>query len=373
MPKTFVPKEDSLNARQKKLHFLSSEVLPSSAHPPSAEPQRPRPARPQEPWLEADDEAVDTSLLRHKELSSQLFGRETPNAMPEQAYGRSMRLTPNDINWHTHPEPVHSRPGGEAMSHSDRAYQEKCSILFDHQSPQMLSDDPGSQRASREEEEEAEMRKRQNLHYSDIFDRRIPTELHQSQADAPVRRPRHHASHEDQIVIHQDWTDSKTELLHGHRGARPEHPSLRKSDELHQSRVFGDTSTWQPPERLGAVVHDNSAKLKEAFGRSPQQIHQAHLRTSIIDNDFYREAQGVKDWEVVELHVSGLPDDADNARVRNLCQGFDLHIVKVVTEMDPVRNLCKGRAKITLRYNPLRDSLKGLVYKLQDANLRVEM
>jgi len=59
--------------------------------------------------------------------------------------------------------------------------------------------------------------------------------------------------------------------------------------------------------------------------------------------------------------------------VKNLCRDFDLQIVKVNVEMDPVRNLCKGRAKIMVRYNPMRDSIAGLVQKLQETKLRVEL
>lgn len=371
MPKTFVPKEDGLSARQKKLHFLSSGVLPCSSYPPGAEPERQRPAIRLDP-MEADEEAVDASQLRHKELSSQLFGRNTPGYSPEQAHDRSARLTPNDFKWHSHPEAVPTRPAAQAMSHSDRAYQEKCSVVFDHQSPQMPGDFHSSHRLTKEEEE-ADVLRRQNLHYSDLFDRRTPMQSPPSQADGSVRRPRHQGSHEDQIIIHQDWTDSKTELINGARSGRPEHPSLRKSDELHQSRVFGDSGSWQPPERLQAVQHDNSDKLKSTIGRSPQQIHQAHLRTSITPSEFYEDAEGHKHWEVAELYLSGLPSHVDDAWVRNLCQGFDLQIVKAVADMDPVRNYCKGRAKIMVRYNPMRDSIKGLIRKLQDSNLIVEM
>mmetsp|Transcript_92784 Transcript_92784/g.276797 ORF Transcript_92784/g.276797 Transcript_92784/m.276797 type:complete len:431 (+) Transcript_92784:55-1347(+) len=372
MPKTFVPKDDALSARQKKLQFLSSEVLPCTEYPPNADsPERPRPARVYNPCDEAEEEAVDATHLRHKDLSSQLFGRETPLSAQEQASYRSSRLTPNDFKWHSHPEPVHTRPEAQVMRHSDRAYQEKCSMLFNYQSPQMPSDHSSSYQMAKEEEQ-ADAIKRHNLHYSNLFDRHTPTDMPQSQ-DGMAWRPRHHGSHEDQIIVHQDWTDSKTELISGARGSRPEHPALRKSDELHQSRVFGDTGPRQPREKLDAVTHDNSAKLKNTFGQSPQLIHQAHLRTSITPDDFYKEAEDTKRWEVVELHISGLPSDADDARVRNLCQGFDLQIVKVATDLDPVRNLCKGRAKVMVRYNPVRDSVSGLVRKLEDCNLRVEM
>jgi len=90
-------------------------------------------------------------------------------------------------------------------------------------------------------------------------------------------------------------------------------------------------------------------------------------------DDFYQEAYDTKQWEVVELHISGLGLDADDGYVRNLCQGFDLQIVKVNADVDPVRNLCKGRAKVMVRYNPKRDSISGLVRKLEASRLRVEL
>jgi len=375
MPKTFTPKDDALNARQKKLHFLTSEVLPIAQRPNTAPEQ---PTRiPRNPYAEEeDDDQVDTTKQRHMELSSKLFGRQTPSYDDEQAPSRAgTRLTPNDFKWHSHPEAVRGPGPGDSMSHSDRAYHEKCSKLFGHEPPprarEMFADEEEQQ--ARREEELSEMKRRHNAHYSDLFERRTPMDLPEQQDDRGVRRPRHCGTHEDQIIVHQDWTDSKTELMSGARTQRPEHPQLRKSDELHQTRIFGGSSAWQPAERLDSVTHDNSHKLKSTFGQTTQQIHQAHLRTSITPSEFYEEAQGIKEWEVVELHIAGLPLDADDASVKSLCQGFDLHIVKAVAEMDPVRNLCKGRAKIIVRYNPTRDSVAGLVHKLEANHLRVDV
>merc|ERR1719498_836489 len=124
---------------------------------------------------------------------------------------------------------------------------------------------------------------------------------------------------------------------------------------------------------MDPVTTDNSSKVKQALGHTSQEIHQAHLRSSLTPDAFYEEAANTKHWEVIELHISGLRDDADEDMVKNLCKDFDLQIVKVNVEMDPVRNLCKGRAKIMVRYNPTRDSIAGLVQKLQDTKLRVEL
>jgi len=384
MPKTFVPKDDLLSARQKKMQFLSSDVLPCSSYdmassaaeqrPPSSaggyQQQRP-PSAAGYAHSEAEEEVVDTNLRRQQELQSKLFGRATPHVDSERLHDRSTRLTPSDFKWHSHPEAI-SQQGGHDVAHRDRAYQEKCSGLFDHRSPQTLSNHLEAERQARQEEQDGDAKRRANAHYSDLFGRAASyTEQEQSQTD---RRAKHSGSAEDKLVVHQDWTDAKTELLQ--RGSpRPEHPLLRKSDELHQARIFGPRSeAWSAStDRQPPVTHDNSQKLKSAMGRGTQEIHQAHLRTSIQTDDFYNEAYGTKHWEVVELHISGLRHDANDDYVRDLCQGFDLQIVKVNADVDPVRNLCKGRAKVMVRYNPTRDSINGLVRKLEASRLRVEL
>merc|ERR1740121_1109497 len=156
------------------------------------------------------------------------------------------------------------------------------------------------------------------------------------------------------------------------RAPRPEEPYLRKSDELHQARIFGPGGSsargdWQPSERTESVTYDNSHKVRSALGSGTQRIHQAHLRTSMQRDDFYEDAEACKEWEVRELHLSGLGIHADDNYVRDLCTGFDVQLVKVVAEVDPVRNLCKGRAKVMVRYNPRRDAggVDDLVRKLK--------
>lgn len=377
MPKTFVPKDDLFSARQKKQMFLSSDVLPASQYPPNMGQEMQQPAMAQPAAAEEDDEddAVDTNMRRQMELQSKLFGRQTPHVDAEQLHNRSNRLTPNDFKWHSHPEAVAAQGTHEELSHDRRAYREKCSNVFDHQSPQVYEDHMRSEKVAREQEMAGDAMRRSNVYYSDLFGRSTPgMDLKENQGD-DVRRSKFQGNPEDKIVVHQDWTDSKTELLHGARSERPEAPYLRKSGELHQARIFGGApmEAWQPPEKLEPVTHDNSQKLKSAIGRPTQQIHQAHLKSSITPDEFYQEAEGTKHWEVVELHISGLSMDADDAYVRKLCQGFDLQLVKVATEMDPVRNLCKGRAKVMVRYNPKRDTVAGLVRKLEESQLRVEL
>lgn len=374
MPKTFKPKEDEFTAREKKQHFMQSHMLSECQHKADNRQnglgseagfvQRSRPGF--DPYKE--EEAVDTNIRRQEELKSKLFGRETPAVSGEQPNHFDSRLTPNDFKWHNHP----AANGGREMSHGDRAYQEKCSGLFDQRSPQLQGDFVQSQRRLHEEEMDGEAKRRANVYYSDLFGRSAEND----RPDAPggeTWRPRAQGGAEEKITVHQDWTNAKTELMHT-REPRSEHAYQRKSEELHKARIFGGSrDEWQPKERLDPVTHDNSDKLMSARGRGTQHIHQAHLRTSTTSNQFYEEAENSKHWEVAELHLSGLRSDANDDYVRDLCQGFDLQLVKVAAEVDPVRNLCKGRAKVMVRYNPKRESIDGLVRKFEDSHLKVEM
>lgn len=372
MPKTFVPKDDLMSAKQKKQLFLNSGAFPSGATRPAFEQCAPEeqqgPPRPQGGWVEdeEDEEAVDTNMRRQLELQSKLFGRSTPASDPQ--HSRGQRLTPNDFSWHSHPEAVTQ---GQEMTHESRAFQEKCSQVFDHQSPQTLGTHQAARRQEHMEDREGDAKRRNDAYYSDLFGR----SAHHGSGDTRERRAKYQGTAEDKLTLHQDWMDSRTEFLAGRDAGRPEHPLLRKSDEFNQARIFGPRSeAWSATtDRPSAVTDDNSSKVQQALGRTTQEIHQAHLRSSLCSEDFYEEAEGTKQWEVAELHISGLGIRADDDYVRGLCQGFDLQIVKVVAEVDPVRNLCKGRAKVMVRYNPKRESIHGLVSKLEAHQLRVEM
>ncbi|CAK0905811.1 unnamed protein product [Prorocentrum cordatum] len=215
-------------------------------------------------------------------------------------------------------------------------------------------------RQRREEDLAGERARRADPRYSDIFHRRAaPDAEHQ---------PRWRAAPEDRIGVHMDWTDSRrgdgefrgTVDMLAWPARAAAHPTRSAHDGAHRD--------------LQPVVEDNSHKLKSSSGSSTSQIHQAHLRSSLLSDAFYSQAESAKHWRVVELHVSGLPGATGNEdMVRKLCQGLDLQIVRVLVEMDPVHNLCKGRAKIVVRYNPDRGNLDSLVNQLQAANLRVSM
>jgi hypothetical protein len=390
MPKTFEPKDDMMSARQKRLNFLQSEVLPRTPYQNEYKPQAASPAQRQSyqsyggytdtryegPDEEEEDPRVDPKMRRQYEHASELFGRETPLVTHEQVHDHGRRLTPNDFKWFSVPEQAR-RNGEQEITHSDRHYREKCSQLFEHESPQAhvtqrLRDE--EKRMHVNDETEGEMKRRSNVYYSDLFGRRTPMEM--PDQSEHVHRPKPRGGSEDKIVVHQDWTDSKTETLMrptGGRGGECATPNMRKGHELHQARIFHGNKSYATSETPEPMTLDNSNKIKNTIGQHTQHIHQAHLRTSMTPTEFYEEAANTKHWEVVELYISGLTERTDEKQVRELCSGFDLHIVKVSVDMDPVRNLCKGRAKVMVRYNPKRDTINGLVRKLEEGHYRVEL
>lgn len=390
MPKTFSPKDDGLSATQKKQHFLSSDVLPHNSYGPppphmqsSAKNGMMNMASPLRSgfgntYVEAEsDETIDPKMRRQQEHSSELFGRETPAVTTDHVHSSNHRLTPSDFKWFSIPEKkveAASPQPPEDMSHKNRWYNEKCSQVFDHRSPQEadthISNFRDANKQARAEDAVGDLKRHHNAYYSDLFGRETPMDI-PGKGDSPYR-PKQYANPEDRITVHQDWTDSKTELVCGSRpGTADAAPSLRKGAELHQKRIFETGGGYSALEPVESVHYDNSQKVKGAVGMQPQQIHQAHLRTSMTSDEFYETAHNTKHWEVVELHISGLGLYTDEKAVRDLCNGFDLQIVKVAVEMDPVRNLCKGRAKIMVRYNPVRDSINGLVQKLEEMKLTV--
>lgn len=373
MPKTFVPRDDVCSARQKKMHSLASEVLPHNSggyHPSSADeppwPQSTKGARSMGHMMPDDQEDIDPNVRRQLELSSELFGRETPAVSPEEVHDMSMRLTPTDFTWFNAPQSINPS-GGQEATYKDRSYHEKCSNLFDHKSPGVYVPSD-AQRQERAEGSICEAKRRANAFYSDLFGRTTPMDVPEPGTE---RRPKHQGPAEDQIVVHQDWTDSKTELMRGSRKSKLGTPASRKSVEFNQARIFGDQGHQYERSALEPVTTDNSDKFRGAL--TTQQIHQAHLCSSLAPVEFYEKAADCKHWEVIELHISGLRTDADEEAVRDLCRGFDLQIVRVSVETDPVRNLCKGRARIMLRYNPKLDSVANLVNKLRATRLTVEV
>jgi len=368
-PKTFVPRDPEYSAHERKLQFLDSEVLPKGKHSPNPATKTKPESHLGSIVMQYDkDEHIDHIMRRQTELSSELFGRKTPSAAPETAHDMSNKLTPSSFNWHNHPlESVPGRTDEGQMSYKDRSYHEKCSNVLNRVSPEQRETAALDEERCRVDAEEAEYdtKRRYNHNYSNLFG----CEAAKDSANAG-RRPKPLGGPEDKIVVHQDWTNSKTELACGRKGALQGSAADRKREELHKSNIFGCSSSFDS-ERPRSMVTDNEEKTKGMVGMHTQLIHQAHLQSSMASPEFYESAYSSRAWTVVDLHLAGLSSDADEGGLRKLCKGFDLQIVKVAIELDPSRNVCKGRAKVMVRYNPEQDSLQGLVQKLENQGLEV--
>jgi len=335
-PKTFAPRDPGVTAKQRFLKSLVTGVLPGF---PGAEPEAeaPPPGRGVPAEQPAPDEESAAAADGSPERGGEADGGQLPGA----------RLEPGSQGGRSPPPPW------DDMTNAERSYMQKCSGLFNRPSP---ADAGGIHREAlrqrREEDLAGERARRADPRYSDIFHRRAaPDAEHQ---------PRWRAAPEDRIGVHMDWTDSRTELLGARRPQTADSScaaggGARRGDGEFRGTV--DMLAW--PARAAAhptrsahdgahrdlqpVVEDNSHKLKSSSGSSTSQIHQAHLRSSLLSDAFYSQAESAKHWRVVELHVSGLPGATGNEdMVRKLCQGLDLQIVRVLVEMDPVHNLCKA-------------------------------
>lgn len=228
-------------------------------------------------------------------------------------------------------------------------------------------------------------------YYSDVFWKDAHT-------DKPARadfHPKKTGSPEDRIIRHSDWSDSHTEIIIGSRnrgGCNTESliqtPRGRKNMELNRARIWNEKNLGAANENLGpqkgvAFMTDNSPKVKrdpllETHSRmASQNVHQIHLQSSetLTPPTFYEESHNTKEWAVVELRVSGLTGNVTRRDVKSLCSGFNLQVVKVNMDWNPIVNVSKGRATIHIRYNPPKESeaFEALVSKLRAQNLQVDL
>lgn len=81
-----------------------------------------------------------------------------------------------------------------------------------------------------------------------------------------------------------------------------------------------------------------------------------NLQSSVVEPEFYDKSYDTKEWEVVELRISGFNGNTTRRDVKTLCEGFKLQVVKVQLDWNPLVNVSKGRAKVHIRYNPPRES-----------------
>jgi len=440
-PGTFYPREDDRSARQKKIEFLESDVLPHGprldaerlAHASSrcgAPPLSSGRANVQigghggghgcaietydeDAAFEKQKASAEAAPVRRRqlEMQSNLFNRHTPDtendAGEKDASGHHFaqcKLTPTDFNWYTAPREI-QEPRWDNYDSQKRAYEEQTSKLFEYKGPERASDGELEERAKEERryyEKERALRQG-NVYYSDLFERETPGMVEKLEervgeggAGGGVRyggsngeewHPRHPTSGENCITINQEWSDAKTEMYKDGEDKCATGRSLAqcRAQEFDRTRVYNlehnnhrhpsphyhpDTQRGEQP--LVPLITDNSKKtVRAAENERSGQIHQKHLKSSMMENDFYSTAESKKSWEVAEVHLSGLTPQADEKYIRDLLRGTGGHLVKVNVESDPVSHLCKGRAKIVLRYNPEFYEIREMIQILEGHGLLV--
>jgi len=438
-PGTFHPRLDDRSAREKKMEFLHSDVLPTGARagPRACAEGRASPKFSGGPSckhggsgfahsLEEDNHGkirADAQPMqrRHMEMESNLFDRRTPHmdediivcgspttndsglsvpdCRPRPKVLATTKITPTDFNWYTVPRQAqqHVIPN---YNSSQRAYDERKSALFSHQTPERDSEEVLKAKAQAENEfveRERDLRKG-TVHYSDLFGRSTPgLQIPGLPLSQEPWHPKHPTSVESRITINQEWTDAKTEMYKD--GAdklwSTVSPRQRRHQEFNKARVTNlmtdqdtggnhyqhhdvgvpDQKRSATGEPMTAFLTDNSEKVKPTeCDEESQQVHQKHLRSSMMAESFYQSAQQSRSWEVAEFHVNGLQRWVDEKHLRGLlgkaCKGG--HLVKVDVETCPVSHMCKGRAKVVVRYNPETYDVNEMVSCLRNNNMLVE-
>jgi hypothetical protein len=268
------------------------------------------------------------------------------------------KLRPTSFRWYQLATPAHEEDDSAAV----RALHEKRSSVFQAQGAD--ESEVCKAAVSKRQQEAAEDRlidkqmdekRRNNVYYSDLFGRETPIE------SRPIgsRQSRHRTSPEDRITVNADWSDSRTELERGTQGDTSNTASDRKLKEFHNAEIF---ESYQDPgknfhlehvKHLGEMpdVMDNSQKVLR-HDHDSKVIHQAHMKSSIVDESFYQDAAARTAWEVAEVHVSGLASEENNESIAKKVKHAGFHVIRVNASMDPVNNTCKGTCRLQVRYNP---------------------
>jgi hypothetical protein len=355
---TFVPKDDGRSAREKKQDFLTSTVLPSTAHD-FVEPEEPV-ANGDNPWPR--EFSTDPVARRLQENTSNIFtegGGQAPTDADAHTRWAENKLRPTSFRWY-------QVPGDSADAQEDsaavRALHEKRSTVFDEEGQAAGVSDRAAVQARHEEEQierrlehEADEKRRANCYYSDLFGRPTPMAADVGRGGYPKRM----VAPEDRITVHGDWSDARTEIERG--AAKPNRmtPADRKLEEFHvKDSVFGHKDIAQefvPPPITQHLqmpdVMDNSKKVGRKE-HDTKTIHQAHMQSSVVDREFYETAAQRTSWEVAEVHVSGLAREENNETIGKKVKAAGFHVIRVNAAMDPVNNTCKGTCRLQVRYNP---------------------
>lgn len=372
---TFEPRMDPLSPRRRKLKNLQGGTVPetNALDLDTVEAYGTYRAN-QLPFEERNsgklDRKADPVVRRQQDLESHIFdtGLIVDQNVTKKTWTES-KITPNCFNWYNS-DPIVRPPAADqpGVTHQDRAYFEKTSNLFDHKTApaptaKQLRDDHV---AYMEEEQEASNKRKANVYYSDLFDR--PTPGLENTNNLGQYHPKHYANDDSHIIINQEWTDAKTEIMRQKRSGATLSAGARKFEELHQTNIPDSPKRHKMEDRqmLEPIETDTSQKVRRAApGELGMHVHQKHMKSSLVREEFYDRAEATKAWEVAEINLSRVPVDADERSVKDQCKGFECQVVKVHLDVDPISNMCKGRAKLVLRYNPESNDLSGLISKIQ--------
>ncbi|CAD7944334.1 unnamed protein product [Amoebophrya sp. A120] len=263
---TFEPRADPLSPRRKKLHFLQGGSVPETNQQDFERLQGYGQGRAQVGFTDDTDHIDHGShpvVRRHQELESHIFPSHAKvNAEETQGKYQNNKITPHCFNWFNS-EPVAKPPPSGATSsvtHQDRAYAEKASHLFEHETP--LPPSLESQRenylAAMSQESEDLRRRKANQYYSDLFGRETPATGKDALA---AYHPKPLASPEAKIAVHGEWTDART---NARSDERPMTAKERQFRELYRTEVpESGARDYNPVDsEVAPIATDTSSKVK---------------------------------------------------------------------------------------------------------------
>lgn len=178
----------------------------------------------------------------------------------------------------------------------------------------------------------------------------------------------------------------------GKKRAAPAGEAPAGEAEREQAEGKGNQDWSDQPAPEENIVADSQAKKTKSEGPGPMPGRQERLRekfsqhplgdevsrslspvrprkidrndTQTSDGSPRKKAAQRQPAEVTEMNVTNVPPTVTESKLKELCKGFGVHVVKVELGRDTISSNSKGCAKITLRYNPKKADLNSLHDKL---------
>ena len=351
----FCPKDDPRRATERKLTALDSNVIPRGERTDPAELVSQREPRKFEkfPSTRAGDLSfeytfqegnystpidrdADAWRIRQQNLQSNVFGHRSIETDEQNCKNRK-GLIPSNYSWST-PCQTPQDPNID-YTVSDSSYAEKSSNVFEYESaPRPNVAELKQLRADEQRciEGEEKNRTAKNQQYSDLFGRPSPR---MDENQTPKR-----------------WDMSFLD--------EPQGPAAHELAP--RERRFRDTAMTREPCAAAPLTTNNSSKVSRNSEQTLKEVHQLHMRSSMVGDEFYREASTAKAWKVAEINLRDLPPSTDELTLKKHYQRNGSQVVRIMCEMDPVTHACIGRAQIILRYNPEKYDLENMPFATQE-------